>query len=335
MPGIDVSAVSGRVSALDLAKDWCVRSTQVVASAGVLLMMITAFLTLADAASRAVLSRSLVALNEIVLLTFSVAVTATIPAGLARQVDLKIDILGRWLTGWLAAWFDAFGALLMLGFYALLSWRLFVFALSEAIFTRKTMFLGLPVAPSVFATAAILAFGSIVQMVMVACAIRNALSDEPYAEPEKNRRPGPGFVSFYLAVAFLMLVLTVWGVVEFSALSHWMNEHTMAGVLYAFLAMWILMLAHIPLAALMGVIGVAGAALYIGVNPAIGGFATATWGFVSNPQVVTLPLFLMMGSFASIRNSPKTPISWAMRCWDGCAVALHWQPSLVAPHLAP
>lgn len=300
MPAIDVSAGTGRLSALDLAKDWSVRSTQVVASAGVLLMMVTAFLTLADAASRAMLSRSLVALNEVVLLSFSVAVVATIPAGLARQVDLKIDILGRWLTGWLAAWFDAFGALLLLGFYALLSWRLFVFALSEAIFTRKTMFLGLPVAPSVFASAVILAFGSIVQTVVLACAIRDALSDEPYAEPEKNRRPGPVFVAFYLAVAFIMLLLTLWGVVEFGAVSRWMNGHAMAGVLYAFLAMWVLMLAHIPLAALMGVIGVAGAALYIGVNPALGGFATATWGFISNPQVVTLPLFLMMGSFASV-----------------------------------
>jgi tripartite ATP-independent transporter DctM subunit len=49
----------------------------------------------------------------------------------------------------------------------------------------------------------------------------------------------------------------------------------------------------------MGLIGLTGAALLIGFAPALSAFATEVTGFLTNSQVATLPLFLMMGSFAA------------------------------------
>src|ERR1700728_155631 len=103
MTEVRTDAVAMSAFSLDALHEWCVKSTRVLASAGVVVMVLTAVLTLTDVTIRIIASASLLALNEVVLLTFSVAVSATIPAGLARVGNLKIDVLGRWLTGWLAA----------------------------------------------------------------------------------------------------------------------------------------------------------------------------------------------------------------------------------------
>ena len=68
----------------------------------------------------------------------------------------------------------------------------------------------------------------------------------------------------------------------------------------AFVVMWLLMLGQVPLAAVMGLTGIFGAALFIGFAPAISAFATEATTFLTNTQVATLPLFLMMGSFAAV-----------------------------------
>jgi C4-dicarboxylate transporter, DctM subunit len=71
-------------------------------------------------------------------------------------------------------------------------------------------------------------------------------------------------------------------------------------VTIAFVVMWIFMLGQAPLAAVMGLTGIFGAALFTGFAPAISAFATEATTFLTNSQVATLPLFLMMGSFAAV-----------------------------------
>jgi tripartite ATP-independent transporter DctM subunit len=300
MTEVRTDAVVMSAFSLDALQAWCSKSTQILASAGVVVMVLTAILTLVDVTMRVIASASLIALNEVVLLTFSVAVSATIPAGLARVGNLKIDVLGRWLTGWLAAWADSVGGFLLLMFYGTLSWRLLLLAFSNATMSRRTMLLELPIWPSILAIAVVLAFGSLVQCVVVLCHVRDALSGRPFDKPEMNRRPNPVFAACFIAAAVLMVILIAWGAIEFDAVSRWMRVHTTQGMIYAFIGMWLLMLAHVPLAALTGAVGIAGGAVYIGVGPALGGFATTSWDFLSNPQVMTLPLFLMMGSFAAV-----------------------------------
>ena len=68
----------------------------------------------------------------------------------------------------------------------------------------------------------------------------------------------------------------------------------------AFIVMWLLMLGQVPLAAVMGLTGIFGSALFIGFAPAVSAFATEAATFLTNTQIATLPLFLMMGSFAAV-----------------------------------
>src|ERR1700751_5508568 len=130
MTEVRTDAVGTSAISLDAVRAWCVASSQVLASAGVVVMVVTAVLPLLDVVIRLTAAHSLIVFNEIILLTFSVAVSATIPAGLARVGNLKIDVLGRWLTGWLAAWAEVAGAFILLAFYATLSCRLFLLATS-------------------------------------------------------------------------------------------------------------------------------------------------------------------------------------------------------------
>jgi tripartite ATP-independent transporter DctM subunit len=58
----------------------------------------------------------------------------------------------------------------------------------------------------------------------------------------------------------------------------------------------------IPIAAIMGIIGVVSAALFVGVAPSLSAASAQVTDFLGNPQLATLPLFLMMGSFAQTAN---------------------------------
>jgi TRAP-type mannitol/chloroaromatic compound transport system permease large subunit len=64
--------------------------------------------------------------------------------------------------------------------------------------------------------------------------------------------------------------------------------------------LWLLLMGLVPLAAAMGLLGFFCVAFFIGVPPALNTVGSEIAGFLTNSQVSILPLFLMMGSFASV-----------------------------------
>ena len=138
-------------------------------------MLIAASVTVIDVLMRWLASTAITALNEITALVFAVAVAACMPAGLAGGVNLKIDLLARWLTGRVAAWLDALGALLLLIFFCILAWRIGIFAGSLMQQGRTTVILRWPQAPFMYAVSLLLGIGSLVQAVVAVNAIRRAL----------------------------------------------------------------------------------------------------------------------------------------------------------------
>ena len=69
-------------------------------------------------------------------------------------------------------------------------------------------------------------------------------------------------------------------------------------VLMAFGFLWLGVFLQIPLAPVSGLIGLGGTALFIGWRSSGNVLAIDAGEFLTNAQVATLPLFLMMGSFA-------------------------------------
>src|SRR5262245_25400772 len=258
-------------------------------------MLIAAAITVADVLMRWLAGTAIIALNEIIAVAFAVAVAACMPAGLAGGVNLKVDILARWLTGRVAAWLDVLGALLLLTFFVILTWRIWVFAGSLAQQGRTTVILRWPLPPFMYAVSFLLAIGTVVQVVVLLSAIRRAWTMP--AAPETESFAKAAIVS---ALATAVFALIIWCLFNFAVVTQWTSQNLGLAVTIAFILMWILMLGQIPLAAVMGLTGVVGSALFVGFVPATSAFATEAATFLTNSQIATLPLFLMMGSFAAV-----------------------------------
>jgi C4-dicarboxylate transporter DctM subunit len=275
----------------------CVAFTRPIAFVGVLGMLIVASATVIDVLMRWLASTAITALNEVTALVFAVAVAACIPAGLATGVNLRIDLLARWLTGRVAAWLDALGALLLLLFFCILAWRIGIFAGNLMQQGRTTVILGWPQAPFMYAVSLLLGIGALVQVVVAVNAIRRAFGHAAIAEKAQAL---PVVTTIVLVVSAAVFGTIAFGLIEFASLSRWATQNIGAAVTIAFIVMWLLMLGQVPLAAVMGLTGIFGSALFIGFAPAVSAFATEATTFLTNTQVATLPLFLMMGSFAAV-----------------------------------
>ena len=103
---------------LDRLYEWCVVLTRPVAFVGVLGMLIASGVTVVDVLLRWLANTGVAALNEIVSMTFAVTVTACIPAGLAAEVGITIDVIEKVLTRRTASWLRFIGGCLLLGFFA-------------------------------------------------------------------------------------------------------------------------------------------------------------------------------------------------------------------------
>ena len=259
-------------------------------------MLVAAAATVADVLLRWLAGTGVLGLNEITSLVFAVAIAACLPAGTAGGVHLKIDIFARWITGRLAAWLDVFGAALLLIFFALLSQRMLIFAGTLYSQARTTVLLGLPMAPFIFVVVLLLAISTLVQAVIAVNKVRRAVAYVPVA----GMKSYPVATAVAALLAVVIAVLAAYALLDFAGMAAWAQDNPGKAVGIAFACMWILMLSQVPLAAVTGLIGVIGGALFIGFPPFFSAFATESAGLLTSSQIATLPLFLMMGSFAAV-----------------------------------
>jgi len=292
---------------LDRIEGWLAVATRPLATIGVLGMLGAALATVTDVMLRWLAGRGIFGLNEIVSMTFGVAIAACLPAGVAGGVNLKIDIFARWITGRLAAWLEVFGAALLLLFFAVLTWRIFIFAGTLLVQGRGTVLLGWQMWPFIALADALFAMATLTQGIIVSNKFRRALLYQPSTDDQSY------IVATIIAVVLgaAVIALALYAIVDFPGMSFWAGDHPGAAVAIAFAVMWILMLGQVPLAALTGVIGVIGAALFIGLPPAFSTVAVESTALLTNAQIATLPLFLMMGSFAAVSGMSEDPYQLA------------------------
>ncbi len=269
--------------------------SQFLAFVGVLGMLLAAGATVIDVALQAMFHAGVVALNEVTAMVFAVAISACLPAGLIGGVNLKIDIFARWINGRLAAWLDVLGAAALLLFFGLLTQQVAIYAAALAEDGRTSVLLGWPLAPFMYLVVALLAISSITQAIictrtaLVACAYR-----------QTGIKTYPIVTAIAVVLGTVVLALVAYGLFDFQGMSRWAQQNPATAVSISLTVMWILMLGLVPLAALTGLIGIVGCALFVGYQPALKVLATEATGLLTNSQIATLPLFLLMGSFAAV-----------------------------------
>jgi len=253
-------------------------------------MLAVAAITMVDVLLRWITDEPIAAINEMVQMTFSVAIAACIPAGMAQRVNLKIDLVARYFTPAVHAWLEVLGCACLWLFYAVLAWRIELVAEKLGSEGRTTVILLLPQAPFIHGVAFLLAFGTLVQAVILVNEIRRALACSRAA-------------NIAAAVTAAGILAVVWlSIGNIGPISSWAQNHVGPTVTIVFVGMWLMTLVLIPIAAIMGIVGVIASALFIGLVPSLGAASTEVTGFLGDIQLATLPLFLMMGSFAAVAD---------------------------------
>ena len=158
----------------DRAEFYVGETSRVVAIACVSGMLFVAAITMVDVLLRWFANEPIPAINEIVQMTFSVAISACIPAGMIQRVNLKIDLVARFFSRPLHAWLEVLGSACLWLFYGVLAWRIFIYADTLASEGRTTVILGLPQAPFMYCVSVLLAFGTLVQTLIIINEARRA-----------------------------------------------------------------------------------------------------------------------------------------------------------------
>lgn len=266
--------------------------TRPVAFVGVVGMFVASTATVIDVLLRWLATSAIPALNEIVALSFAVAIAACIPSGLATGVGITIDVIERYTSKKLASGMKAYGGLCLLVVFAILAWRMGLYAMALQAEARTTVILLMPRAPFIWCASAMLALAAIIQLVVALEQVMKFFNDQSSVE-----WTGADIllsVLFFLSLAFGVALLTHW-----QELAYWSQDNPIKAVLIAFASMWLFLIMLMPLAAVLAVTGLVGSSLLLSGGAALSAFATEAEGFLANYQVATLPMFLMMGSFAT------------------------------------
>ena len=284
--------------------------TRRVASFGVLGMLVISLLTVGDITLRFVFNSPIVGFNEVVEMVMAVAIAATFPAGLAQRVHLKIDLLGGVLSPRTRCWLNPLGSFLLLLIFLVFAWRIGHHAIEVDNIGKTTMILEWRLSPFMWVITALMAVCALIQFVVLLTDIANAFAGfVPPRDFGKEREPQRlsgrpitptlfGIIAVLLVAVIAGLNVSLQGMTEF--LPSVLPDSKAAIAVTFFLFMWVMILALVPLAAAMGLIGLIGTILMVGFEPALGVIGTEVVEFLTNGNLAVLPLFLMMGAFASV-----------------------------------
>ncbi len=271
---------------------WIESGARVFSVLAVLGLLIGACVVVGDVLGRWLFGTAVVALNEIMEFVFAIAIAATLPAGAAMRVNLKVDLLGNTTGARLTGWLTALGSLALAVFFALLAYRVWGLAARYDRAGRATSILYLPLAPAYFTIAGLLAITAALQL-------RNAVQDMARAFALRStERSGP--ITLIVIVLFLVSAVAIglWTWLDMRGISRFVVENPGTTAVAAFAFLWLAVLAQMPLASVTGLIGVVGSGYFMSAQAAQNVFASNAMEFLTNSQVATLPLFMMMGSFA-------------------------------------
>jgi C4-dicarboxylate transporter DctM subunit len=297
---------------LDALERRGVAATQQVAFAGVIAMLVIALTTTADVLLRWLLNSPITGLNEIVGMGMAVAVAATFPAGAMQRINLTIDLLHNRVNPRAIECLKLGASVLLLLFYLLLAWRVGAYAQALQARAAQTIYLQLPMAPFIWTVTVFLAITTMVQLIVVLVNVRCLLAGMPipagWSIGAAVQTSATGITG---ATVSGMRVLGVGTAIVAAAGGAAILLYELVTPISAFatgrpllfgaivlVVLWLLLLVYVPLAVVMGLLGLIATIVFIGLDPALTVLGNESVQFLTNYQVAVLPLFLMMGSFA-------------------------------------
>lgn len=273
---------------------WARKFTGAISMVAIAGILTGAIVIVIDVLGRWLFGSAVYALNEIMSLTFAVAVAATMPAGAAHRVNLRLDLFAQLTSPRLSGWLNVVASVMLLLFYGVLAWSLYGIASKYGTQGRATALLVLPLTPIYYAIATSMAAAAIVQIVSINGDIQRTLR-----ETSKDKSH-PIVLVLVAILAFAVLTISYFAIFDPDLLMDFVQMHPGVTVLIGFVMLWLGVFAQIPLATVTAGIGIMGTFGVIGFDASVNTFSGDAASFLRNDQVATLPLFLIMGAFAVV-----------------------------------
>ena len=270
----------------------CISFTRRIAFGGVLAMLVVAGVTIADIFFRVTFNAPIAAMNEIVAMVFAIAITACFPAGIAQRVHLRVNILSTYFGEKMSSWLTAIGSLLLFWMFALITWRVGVYAMELYIRDATTMILNIPKSPFLWAVTLLCGISAIVQYVIFAGDVFAACRWSP------GLSNGMATLCLFGGLLTTLIAILIFDDVVI-ALSTSAKASPEMTALVIFGLVWILLFLLIPIGSVMVLLGFMGMSLLLDTSPALSVVGSEVAAFLTNDQLIVLPLFLMMGVLAS------------------------------------
>lgn len=271
-----------------------VRFSRWIAAIGVAGMVAIAFLTTIDALLRTFAVQPVAALNEIVALVFAGSIAACLPYAIAIGAHLNVDLLDKHIGPRAGALLEVVASLLTLAFFGFMTWQIFLYANELASQGRVTVILQWSHPPFMYAVAVLFATATLLQVVLVLQALASGWRQLTAHSP----RPGDG--TWVAGALVLLAALGVYAAWDFDAVASSVKAHPVPAASCALAMLWLLLLAKLPMGTVMGLVGLVGSIFFLSAAPALAALGSNVAGFLSNPDVAVLPLFLLMGSLAAV-----------------------------------
>ncbi|MBZ0129156.1 MAG: TRAP transporter large permease subunit [Rhodobacteraceae bacterium] len=271
---------------------WAEKATGLVSVVAIAGLLIGASIIVLDVTGRWLFGTSIVALNEMMSSIFAMAIAATFPAGATNRVHLKVDLLAHVTGTRLTAWLHLAGSVLLTLFFSILAWRIFDLSIRYLEQGNATSLLHLPLWPVYLVVSVLMAATALVQFLHVVNDTRAAIATSG------DRRSHVGVLVCMTALAVIVFAGLGWAIWDLKGYSGFVAGHPGTAVGFAFAVLWLGVLAQLPLATVTAFIGIAGTLAYVGTPAAINAFSGDSIRFLRDEQVVTLPLFLIMGAFS-------------------------------------
>lgn len=253
-------------------------------------IVVVAFLLVADALARSLFNLAFPASNELVSLLFAPLVVACMPYGLAIGSSLTVDLLTHRFSVVTRQVYDLLAATLLLAFFSILAWQVYVHGLNVSARGLSTMVLRVPVAPFYLGVAVLMGLTALMQAVLLLTLVLQLVGER------KTLTTIPWLA---LGLSGAVLGMLVGGYAFAAELSAWAWSQPIQSIVLAFAALWLMILIQIPLAAAMGLLGLVGTVVFLGSGAGLNVFATTVTDFISKGENAVLPLFLLMGAVAT------------------------------------
>ncbi|MCO6188415.1 TRAP transporter large permease subunit [Rhizobium sp. L1K21] len=261
-----------------------------VALLAVASLLLIAVLTIANIVMRNTMSISLYGLNEISTLLVALAAAACLPYGLAVSASLEVDLVSHLLNDQGKRLFYFGAAVLGVIFFGVLGFEVWMTADRMAAGHQTTLMTALPVAPFFRIMAGAIGLGAIVMLSRaVSLALRAVRASSSSA-----------VIVAGIAIFTAHMLLALFGVVDSSLYTYLKPDSPVALALLVVFAMWVLIMFMVPVGVAMGLAGLVGASALFGSSAGLGAIGSETTSFIVQDSLSVLPLFLLMGAFASV-----------------------------------